>query len=158
MAASSSSSDGGRDFPDAARFGQTQWSVVLAAAGKKDLARAEQSLEKLCRTYWLPLYTFIRRQGETPHDAQDLTQEFFTRLLEKDFLGSVDQTKGRFRSFLLASLKHFLSHQRDRARAQKRGGDGAFDPATRQQTTQILRPHESGVALRFPPQSKTLAR
>lgn len=105
-----------------AQFGQTQWSVVLAAAGKRDVALAEQSLEKLCRVYWLPLYTYIRRQGESPHDAQDLTQEFFARLLEKDFLCSVDQTKGRFRSFLLASLKHFLSNQRDRARAQKRGG------------------------------------
>lgn len=94
----------------------------MAAAGRRDVALAEQSLEKLCRVYWLPLYTYIRRQGESPHDAQDLTQEFFARLLEKDFLCSVDQTKGRFRSFLLASLKHFLSNQRDRARAQKRGG------------------------------------
>ena len=118
MATSSSQSGGEHDFPGTARFGQTQWSVVLAAAGKRDAAQAEQSLEKLCRVYWLPLYTFIRRQGESPHDAQDLTQEFFARLLEKDFLGSVDQTKGRFRSFLLASLKHFLSHQRERARAQ----------------------------------------
>ena len=94
----------------------------MAAASKKDAALAEQSLEKLCRVYWLPLYTYIRRQGENPYDAQDLTQEFFARFLEKDFLYSVDQSKGRFRSFLLASLKHFLSNQRDRARAQKRGG------------------------------------
>jgi RNA polymerase sigma factor (sigma-70 family) len=122
MTASSSNTGGERDFPGAGHFGQTQWSVVLAAAGKRDHAMAELSLEKLCRVYWLPLYTYIRRQGESPHDAQDLTQEFFARLLEKDFLGSVDQTKGRFRSFLLASLKHFLSNQRDRARAQKRGG------------------------------------
>lgn len=95
---------------------------MLAAGGKRDLAQAQQSLEKLCRVYWLPLYAYIRRQGENPHDAQDLTQEFFARLLEKDFLASVDRTKGRFRSFLLASLKHFLSNQRVRARAQKRGG------------------------------------
>jgi RNA polymerase sigma-70 factor (ECF subfamily) len=122
VATSSFSLGGGRDFTGAAQFGQTQWSVVLAAAGKRDLALAEQSLEKLCRVYWLPLYTYIRRQGESPHDAEDLTQEFFARLLEKDFLHSVDQAKGRFRSFLLASLKHFLSNQRDRARAQKRGG------------------------------------
>jgi RNA polymerase sigma-70 factor (ECF subfamily) len=122
VATSSSHSGGGCDFSGGAHFGQTQWSVVLAAAGKRDFALAQPALEKLCRVYWLPLYTFIRRQGESPHDAQDLTQEFFARLLEKDFLGSVDQTKGRFRSFLLASLKHFLSHQRDRARAQKRGG------------------------------------
>ena len=112
---------GGRGFPGTAQFGQTQWSVVLAAAGKGDPVLVEQSLEKLCRVYWLPLYTYIRRQGESPHEAQDLTQEFFARLLEKDLLGSVDQTKGRFRSFLLASLKHFLANQRDRARAQKRG-------------------------------------
>jgi RNA polymerase sigma factor (sigma-70 family) len=122
MAISTSYSSGGRGLPGPAQFGQTQWSVVLAAAGKRDVALAEQSLEKLCRVYWLPLYTYIRRQGESPHDAQDLTQEFFARLLEKDFLRSVDQSKGRFRSFLLASLKHFLSNQRDRARAQKRGG------------------------------------
>jgi RNA polymerase sigma factor (sigma-70 family) len=122
MATSGTNSSGEHDCSGAAQFGQTQWSVVLAAAGKKDVALAEQSLEKLCRLYWLPLYTYIRRQGESPHDAQDLTQDFFTRLLEKDFLCSVDKTKGRFRSFLLASLKHFLSHQRDRARAQKRGG------------------------------------
>lgn len=122
MPASNSSSGSERDLPGPAQFGQTQWSVVLAAAGKKDVALAEQSLEKLCRVYWLPLYTYIRRQGENSHDAQDLTQEFFARLLQKDFLCSVDQSKGRFRSFLLASLKHFLSHQRVRARAQKRGG------------------------------------
>lgn len=122
MAISSSNLSGGRDLPGPAQFGQTQWSIVLAAAYKKDVALAEQSLEKLCRVYWLPLYTYIRRQGESPHDAQDLTQEFFARLVEKNFLGSVDQTKGRFRSFLLASLKHFLSNQRERARAQKRGG------------------------------------
>ena len=123
MAASSHpNSSGGRNLSGAAQFGPTQWSVVLAAARKRDLVLAEQSLEKLCRVYWLPLYTYIRRQGESPHDAQDLTQEFFARLLEKNFLGAVDQTKGRFRSFLLAALKHFLSNQRDRARAQKRGG------------------------------------
>ncbi len=122
MATSNPNLGGGSNFPGAAQFGQTHWSVVLAAANKKDFALAEQSLEKLCRVYWLPLYTYIRRQGESPHDAQDLTQEFFARLLEKNSLDSVDQMKGRFRSFLLASLKHFLSNQRDRARAQKRGG------------------------------------
>jgi RNA polymerase sigma-70 factor (ECF subfamily) len=87
-----------------------------------DLAVAAQSMEQLCRVYWLPLYTYVRSQGESPEDAQDLTQEFFACLLEKNFLGSVDPRKGRFRSFLLASLKHFLSNARDRARAQKRGG------------------------------------
>jgi RNA polymerase sigma-70 factor (ECF subfamily) len=95
---------------------------VLAAGGKKDKTQAEQSLERLCRVYWSPLYAYVRRQGESPHDAQDLTQEFFATLLEKNFLASVDPKKGRFRSFLLASLKHFLSNERDKARAQKRGG------------------------------------
>ena len=78
---SSSSSGGGPAVTDAAQFGQTQWSVVLSAAGKKNPALAEQALEKLCRAYWLPLYTYVRRHGESPHDAQDLTQEFFARLL-----------------------------------------------------------------------------
>jgi RNA polymerase sigma-70 factor (ECF subfamily) len=122
VANSTSHSSGGRDFPAAAQFGPTQWSVVLSAAGKKNPLLAEQALEKLCRVYWPPLYTYIRRQGASPHDAQDLTQEFFARFLEKHFLDSVDPGKGRFRSFLLASLKHFLSNQRDRGRAQKRGG------------------------------------
>jgi RNA polymerase sigma factor (sigma-70 family) len=106
----------------AAQFGQTHWSVVLSAAGRQNPSQAAESLEKLCSLYWRPLYAFIRRQGESPHDAQDLTQEFFLRLLKKDWLNSVDQNKGRFRSFLLAALKHFLSNERDKARAQKRGG------------------------------------
>ncbi|HUD47047.1 MAG TPA: sigma factor [Candidatus Baltobacteraceae bacterium] len=106
----------------AAQFGQTHWSVVLSAAGRQNPGDAAESLEKLCSLYWRPLYAFIRRQGETPHDAQDLTQEFFLRLLQKDYLNSVDRGKGRFRSFLLAALKHFLSNERDKARAQKRGG------------------------------------
>jgi RNA polymerase sigma factor (sigma-70 family) len=106
----------------AAQFTQTHWSVVLSAAGRQNPSQAAQSLEKLCSLYWRPLYAYIRRQGVDPHDAQDLTQEFFLRLLKKDFLNAVDQGKGRFRSFLLAALKHFLSNERDRARAQKRGG------------------------------------
>ena len=80
------------------------------------------TLEKLCSLYWRPLYAYIRRQGESPQDAQDLTQEFFFRLLKKEYLKAVDQGKGRFRSFLLAALKHFVSNERDRMRAQKRGG------------------------------------
>ena len=94
----------------------------MSAANKNDHPSAARSLETLCQTYWLPLYTYVRGQGESPHDAQDLTQEFFARFLEKDYLAAVDRKKGRFRSFLLASLKHFLSNQRDRAKAQKRGG------------------------------------
>jgi RNA polymerase sigma-70 factor (ECF subfamily) len=109
------------------RFATTHWSVIVAA---RDPAapQARAALAELCRSYWYPLYAYIRRQGHGADAAQDLTQEFFTRLLEKDGLASVDQGKGRFRSFLLAACKHFLANERDRARAQKRGGDRQFVP------------------------------
>jgi RNA polymerase sigma-70 factor (ECF subfamily) len=106
----------------AANFTPTHWSVVLAAAGRADSTDARDALERLCRNYWLPIYAFVRRQGHNPHDAQDLTQEFFARLLEKNYLARADRDKGRFRSFLLASVKHFLANEWDKARAQKRGG------------------------------------
>jgi len=112
----------------AAQFVNTHWSIVLSAGDKRNPTRALQSLEKLCRVYWLPLYTYIRRQGESPPDAQDLTQEFFARFLDKDFLAAVDEAKGRFRSFMLAALKHFLANQRDKQRAQKRGGGRSLVP------------------------------
>lgn len=89
---------------------------------------AHVALEKLCGTYWPPIYAFIRRQGHNPHDAQDLTQAFFARLLEKNYLADVDRAKGKFRSFLLASLKHFLANEWDKAKAQKRGGGKVFVP------------------------------
>lgn len=79
-------------------------------------------MEQLCRTYWYPLYGYIRRRGHNPADAEDLTQAFLTRLLEKDWLAVADQTRGRFRTFLLASLNHFLANEWDKSRAQKRGG------------------------------------
>jgi DNA-directed RNA polymerase specialized sigma24 family protein len=113
---------GEESLAGAAQFANTHWSVVLSAADKRHPTRALASLEKLCRVYWHPLYFYARREGESPHDAQDLTQEFFARLLEKDLLDSVDRSKGRFRSFLLAAFRHFLSNERDKARAQKRGG------------------------------------
>jgi RNA polymerase sigma factor (sigma-70 family) len=113
--------------PGAAQFAATHWSVVLAAR-RSDPAQALGALEKLCHAYWHPIYAFVRRQGHPPHDAQDLTQEFFARLLEKNYLAAVDQAKGRFRSFLLASLKHFLANEWDKARAQKRGGGQALIP------------------------------
>ncbi|HEX4265039.1 MAG TPA: sigma-70 family RNA polymerase sigma factor [Verrucomicrobiae bacterium] len=106
----------------AANFTPTHWSVVLAAAGCADSTHARDALERLCRNYWLPIYAFVRRQGHSPHDAQDLTQEFFARLLEKNYLARADREKGRFRSFLLASVKHFLANEWDKAQAQKRGG------------------------------------
>ncbi len=102
-------------------FATTHWSVVLAAR-ETDAPQAAAALEKLCRTYWYPLYAYLRRRGYGEHDAQDLTQGFFAHLFERDWLQRVAREKGRFRSFLLASLNYFLADQRDRASAQKRGG------------------------------------
>ena len=106
-------------------FATTHWSVVVAASDQNSPQKVD-ALEKLCRAYWYPLYAFIRREGYHPQDAQDLTQGFFTRLLEKNYLAQMDRQKGRFRSFLLAALKHFLSDEQDKARAQKRGGGQAL--------------------------------
>ena len=99
----------------------TQWSQVLAARDGSD-TEARAALESLCQTYWQPLYAYIRHQGSSPDEASDLTQGFFAEFLEKEFLADVDPSKGRFRAFLLASLRHFLSHQRDHAGSLKRGG------------------------------------
>jgi RNA polymerase sigma-70 factor (ECF subfamily) len=106
---------------DRSAFVTTHWSVVLAA-GAADTACSRDALTRLCQTYLPPLYAYVRRIGHSPHDAQDLTQEFFARLLEKNYLTSADESRGRFRSFLLAALKHFLANEWDKARAQKRGG------------------------------------
>lgn len=114
--------------PTVARFGETHWSVILSAMDKQRPLEAADALERLCRVYWPPLYAYVRRLGERPHDAQDLTQEFFARFLDKDYLAAVDQAKGRFRSFMLAALKHFLANERDKQRAQKRGGGCSFVP------------------------------
>ena len=102
-------------------FVTTRWSVVLAAGGE-DPVQAGDALAKLCETYWYPLYAYVRQRGYTPHDAQDLTQEFFARLLEKNTLAAITREKGKFRSFLLASLNHFVVDEWKKARARKRGG------------------------------------
>jgi len=102
-------------------FVTTHWSVALSAR-KKDSPESDAALETLCRTYWYPLYAYVRRQGHSPPDAQDLTQEFFARLLQKDYLKAAAREKGRFRTFLIVALKRFLANEWDRARAQKRGG------------------------------------
>jgi RNA polymerase sigma-70 factor (ECF subfamily) len=104
-----------------AEFTTTHWSLVLAAADKES-PQAAATLEQLCRTYWYPLYAFVRRQGHGAHDSEDLLQGFFARFLEKGSLATVDLTKGRFRSFLLGALKHYLADQWDKAKAVKRGG------------------------------------
>ena len=114
-------SDGAEDRSAPQWFATTHWSVVLAAK-QGNSSEASAALEKLCRAYWPPLYAYIRRQGHGVAEAQDLTQEFFARLLERDYLARLDQQQGKFRSFLLAFVKHFLSEQREKAGAQKRGG------------------------------------
>jgi RNA polymerase sigma-70 factor (ECF subfamily) len=106
-------------------FATTHWSVVLAA-GHNSVPGAQEALEKLCSAYWYPLYLYVRRQGQSPHDAQDLTQEFFARLLEKNYLRLADPGRGKFRAFLLKSLKHFLVNEWEKARTQKRGGGQCF--------------------------------
>ena len=95
---------------------------MVLTAGHSDTTLARDALARLCQTYWHPLYAYVRRLGNSPHDSQDLTQEFFARLLEKNYLAGADESRGRFRSFLLAALKHFLANEWDKARAQKRGG------------------------------------
>jgi RNA polymerase sigma-70 factor (ECF subfamily) len=102
-------------------FGTTHWSLVLAARDR-GTPHADRALAALCSAYWYPLYAFIRRRGHDPDRAADLTQGFFTRFLEKDYLASVDPAKGRFRAFLLAACKHFLANAHDQEVAMKRGG------------------------------------
>lgn len=101
-------------------FATTRWSMILAAGG--DAVGAHAALSHLCEAYWYPLYAFIRRQGHRSDEAQDLTQEFLARLLAKGWLGGVDRDRGRFRAWLLVSVKHFLANEWDRAHAVKRGG------------------------------------
>jgi RNA polymerase sigma factor (sigma-70 family) len=103
-----------------ALFTTTHWSVVLAA-GEGDSPQADAALEQLCRTYWYPLYAYVRRRGYRPEDAQDLTQEFFAHVLEKRVFGQLEREGGKFRSFLLTALNHFLANEWARRNTQKRG-------------------------------------
>jgi RNA polymerase sigma factor (sigma-70 family) len=112
-----------RSPSEAAGFAATRWTLVLSAARGEDSPHAADALAELCCTYWYPLYAYVRRRGHPSHEAEDLTQEFFLRLLEKNYLADADRRKGKFRAFLLASFKHFLANQWDRSRAKKRGGD-----------------------------------
>ena len=131
-----------------AAFVTTHWSMVLAA-GHADTPGAQDALARLCQTYWHPLYAYVRRLGYSPHDAQDLTQEFFARLLAKNTLAGADASRGRFRSFLLASLKHFLANEWDKARAQKRGGGQIpipIDPAVAETSCAGFEPADPATA------------
>ena len=103
------------------RFATTQWNVVIEARDGTE-SQARLALETLCQAYWFPLYAYVRSRGHAADEARDLTQAFFAELLGRNFLDVIDRSKGRFRSFLLASLEHFLSHERDKANALKKGG------------------------------------
>jgi DNA-directed RNA polymerase specialized sigma24 family protein len=116
MSGLTSSSDARRNFP------HTRWPLVLAATTRKDEPESAAALESLCRAYWYPLYAYVRRRGQTPHDAQDLAQEFFYRRLEKHWLDSADREKGKLRTFLIVALKYFMNNEWRRIAAQRRGG------------------------------------
>ena len=116
---------GGNAYQGAA-FTTTHWSIVLEAQGPT--AAAQAALEKLCSTYWRPIYGFVRRQGTDAEEAKDLTQGFFALLLERRDLDAVRKEKGRLRSYLLTSLKHFLTNERDRSKAIKRGAGQRLIP------------------------------
>lgn len=122
-----SATSAGDGSPRRPAFVTTHWSVVLTA-GRTDTTRAQAALAKLCQTYWYPLYAYIRRRGHSPEDAQDSTQEFFSRLLAGNWLSAADPAKGRFRTFLLTALNRFLANEWDHARAQKRGGGAVAVP------------------------------
>jgi RNA polymerase sigma factor (sigma-70 family) len=111
--------------PAQSHFGETRWSLVLAAQGGEE---AQPALAELCGMYWYPLYAFVRRSGYSREEAEDLTQEYFARLLSKNWLGSVDRSKGRFRAFLLATMKHFLANEWRRTQTEKRGGKLSIVP------------------------------
>jgi RNA polymerase sigma-70 factor (ECF subfamily) len=108
-------------------FATTHWTVVLTA-GRTDTTKAGAALEKLCRTYWYPLYAYVRRRGQSAADAQDLTQAFFARLLERNWVGAANRERGRFRTFLLTAMSRFLADEWDKLRAQKRGGGQVLVP------------------------------
>src|SRR6266481_1929479 len=116
--------DDARKSPAPGVFATTHWSVVVQA-GEVESPQTSEALAQLCNTYWYPLYVYVRRKGYAAHDAQDLTQEFFARLLARNYLGGADRRKGKFRSFLLGAFEHFLAKEWRRAHAQKRGGGRA---------------------------------
>ncbi len=116
-----------KDPAGSRRFTTTQWSLVYAARDDKaSQARAREALETLCRTYWYPLYAFVRSRGYSAADAQDLTQAFFARTIEKQGLTGADRDRGRFRSYLLGAMKHFLANEWHRLKTHKRGGSVSF--------------------------------
>ena len=133
--------------PGPRQFATTHWSLVVAAnPDEASQTRARKALEELCRAYWYPLYAFVRNRGYSSSDAQDLTQSFFTRLIERGGFVSADPERGRFRSYLLGAMKHFLANEWHRAKAQKRGGDAIFVEldALEPEARYALEPAQSG--------------
>src|SRR5436190_22803005 len=116
-----SQAPGSQAAPAGDYFVTTRWTVVLQA-GRKSSPYSERALSELCQAYWYPLYAYVRRRGHSKEDAEDLTQAFFARFLEKNYLEGLSAERGKFRAFLLASLKHFLANEWDKAQCQKRGG------------------------------------
>jgi RNA polymerase sigma factor (sigma-70 family) len=142
MSSASPASDEPRVFPN------TRWSVVLAA--RQPTPESADAMESICRAYWQPLYTYVRRCGKSPHDAQDLTQEFFYRLIEKRWLDAADSEKGKLRTFLIVALKRFMLNEWDKLSAQRRGGgqlhgqiDTAFAESRLAADSQTLAPDEA---------------
>jgi len=137
----------GTVYGQADPFTATQWSVIVAAGKTQtDPEIASAALAQLCQTYWPPLYTYVRSRGYSVHDAQDLTQSFFAYLIERKIHTRADRQLGKFRSFLLASLKNFLSHERERGQTLKRGGGRdfvAFDEARAEQAESLFQTHTS---------------
>ena len=150
----------GTVYGQADRFAATHWSVIVAAGETQtnpEIARA--ALAQLCQTYWPPLYTYVRGRGYSVHDAQDLTQDFFAYLIEHKIYARTDRQKGKFRSFLLASLKHFLSHAREREQTLKRGGGRdfiPFDEASAKEAESLFQTHSSSTSA--PPEDRLFER
>lgn len=125
-------------------FATTHWSVVLTA-GRRDTTRAQAALEQLCRSYWHPIYHYIRRRGYGAEDAEDLTQGFLAGLIERDAIARADPERGRFRSFLLGSLKNFLADAWDKAHAEKRGGLPSLPLDFRAEETRLGEPPDEAL-------------
>jgi RNA polymerase sigma-70 factor (ECF subfamily) len=136
-----------RSVPVSSTFATTHWSLVLTAGG--DSPGSVAALEQLCRTYWYPIYAFIRRSGHSSHEAQDFTQGFFAELFRKNYFRAADRERGKFRTFLLTALRHYLAHEWEKGQAAKRGG-GVASVSWDGETAEDWYQHEPIAALASP--------